>query len=317
MAEPVQTTLILGAGASCAYGFPTGKGLREQILDLSEDDEEITQALMCGKHDVRVFKQAFSESQMYSIDAFLARRPAEFEQIGKRAIAHELLLCERNSKLFHPMDDNWYQYLVNLIVQVEWRDLDLSWLSVVTFNYDRSFETNLLIALQANYRQSVEETIAKLQEIKIVHVYGSLGSPWKTDASDYMVFGERDRWEDPQAARYRQDIAFGAYVRLAAGRLKVIREGDNNDPAFAEARQLIHDAKRVCFLGFGFDKTNMLRLGFPIQHEGRLLVGTAMGVEEARLMRIKQAIFSDNAAAILLAPRMCLQLLDETLVLEP
>jgi hypothetical protein len=32
------TTLILGAGASAPFGFPTGNELKEKVLSLADDD---------------------------------------------------------------------------------------------------------------------------------------------------------------------------------------------------------------------------------------------------------------------------------------
>ena len=34
------TALVLGAGSSFAYGYPVGKGLRQQILQITKDSKE-------------------------------------------------------------------------------------------------------------------------------------------------------------------------------------------------------------------------------------------------------------------------------------
>jgi hypothetical protein len=110
-----NTTLVLGAGASIAMGYPTGGQLRDELLKLADSDRQgfsVAAGLFGPSHpSIHEFVDAFRQSQMYSIDAFLARRPA-FTEIGKRAIAAVLLRCEQASSLDKwQHDDGWYQYL--------------------------------------------------------------------------------------------------------------------------------------------------------------------------------------------------------------
>jgi len=44
-----------------------------------------------------------------------------------------------------------YRYLLNEIASCSWEEFDPSWLSIVTFNYDRSLEVFLCEALQDRY----------------------------------------------------------------------------------------------------------------------------------------------------------------------
>jgi len=139
------TVLILGAGASCPYGFPTGLQLKAHIckallgLDTSTydvnremtfvNDMELYWALKnlpletdpdhinYLKHEpdkvdseIKKFVRGFAEDLMLSpdasIDAFLEHHP-DYEDIGHRAIASVLLPYETQASLFDSWLDKW------------------------------------------------------------------------------------------------------------------------------------------------------------------------------------------------------------------
>jgi hypothetical protein len=100
--KTMTKTLVLGAGSSTLMGYPTGGELRAEIIGLIAPEKlELTIAAGLKKHgdELYGFVDAFARSQMYSIDAFLARRP-EYVDIGKRAIATCLLFRESEPRLF-------------------------------------------------------------------------------------------------------------------------------------------------------------------------------------------------------------------------
>lgn len=130
MLQGKDTALVLGAGASFAYGYPLGSGLRGEILSLlGHELRDLTKN--SGLTDsrswpipesdpLRTFIEAFRNSQMYSVDAFLARRP-EFSDIGKKAIAALLIAKESRHRLLgNDSEDHWYQYLFNQIASESW-----------------------------------------------------------------------------------------------------------------------------------------------------------------------------------------------------
>lgn len=306
---PAKTTLILGAGASANYGFPVGKDLRTKILDLRAGRDRA--AVLYGESPDTIgrFVDAFERAQTYSIDAFLGRR-LEFENVGKSAIAHVILGAEVGSRVRVDRGDHWYQYLINTIARDEWDALDLRWLSVVTFNYDRSLEAFLLDALANMYGKSLEQVSEKLREIEIVHVYGSLGSPWKAeeDHMPYPVLGD----------------GMGIAIRQARGRLRVVPEGRDSDPTIQAARRLIRNAKHVCVLGFGFDELNVVRLGgkesfVDANGSPKHVVATAIGLTKAEAAKAAGQLWGRPDMQKLLVDDFhdcnCLQLLRETLVL--
>jgi hypothetical protein len=271
------TTLILGAGSSCAFGFPTGEGLRRLIISY-RDREDVCVHIGGGQRSVNHFVDAFAESQLSSIDAFLGRSVADPE-VGKRLIAFALLDRESEARLFDDVNDHWYRYMHNEIVNPvsKWEDLDFSWLSIVTFNYERSLEHFLFRALSRTYLRKAEEVWAKLKQLQIVHVYGRLGNLDRGDERAWAPFG------------VIQPEHLELFVDRAAKGIQVVPEGRVDSPSFQEAQSLIRKAKAIYFLGFGFDKVNVERLGAPdvFLVDGRIpkpIYSTVYGLTNAEVL---------------------------------
>jgi hypothetical protein len=147
-----KTVLIPGAGASRPYLLPTGAELRDLLLqrnynsilrslELSGPRQQSYidwyQELLRNhieQEQIEDFRRRFAESEIVSIDRFLAFNP-EFENIGRFMIAAILLNCERTPHL----KGDWYQILFNELT-TEGPDIPADLLSVITFNYDRSLE---------------------------------------------------------------------------------------------------------------------------------------------------------------------------------
>lgn len=139
------TVLILGAGASKPFGFPTGRELLHEVVEnLVEEPKKFprTQLLRLGysAEEIRSFRIFLSKSGQPSVDAFLEHRP-EFVRLGKTAIAQALIPCESLETLFDKTRDsvNWYQHLSDLM-DTSLHGFRKNEVSVLTFNYDRSLE---------------------------------------------------------------------------------------------------------------------------------------------------------------------------------
>lgn len=315
MTEKKKTVLILGAGASHGYGFPVGSGLRKKILSL-RDDQVASNAMSIGLQSIRQFTDAFKTAQSYSIDSFLARR-SEFVGVGKAAIAYVLLQCESKADVFNEENpDHWYQYLVNKLTTDAWDSFDPSWLSIVTFNYDRSLIHYLVTAIQNTYNKSLEEVVHRLKALEIVHVYGSLGDPFQLGKNFSIPFGGID--EDN----------FHIYVKEAAKELVIIPEGRNESPTVEAAQKKIQSAQQIGLLGFGFDPTNIRRLGAPnsfLQNVDvgiqKHAVGTRKGLTRAESMKAISQLFGVDAhmpmtQLDLFHEKNCIETLRETLILD-
>lgn len=237
----IPTVLVLGAGASYPYGFPTGKGLKDLICDAFSSTEAIaTQMLSClnpegtrfAPDEFFQFREAFLKSGQPSVDAFLERRP-NFLGVGKLAIAFCLMRFENEQNLYYPdpsRGGNWYEYL-SVKLNSSFEEFGQNKLSIVTFNYDRSLEHYLLNSLMNLYGKGRDECANVLGQIPIVHVYGQLGERL------YPQHG---------AQMYRPDlIEIPRYVETAAAGIKLYHE--EAEEASTKARTLLRTAKRIGF----------------------------------------------------------------------
>lgn len=319
--RPKNITLVLGAGASQAMGYPLGSGLRSKILNLGIVDRQ-SFAILAGLYhedgSLQRFVDSFRRSQMFSIDAFLARRP-EFSEIGKRSIAALLLEVEDEQHLRNTEHrDHWYRYFYNKFAAETWEHLVFSNISITTFNYDRSLEKFLHESIKESYGKSDAEAAEKPDSLKIVHIYGSLGSP-VPGKKDYLPYG---------------GAITAQKVKIAADSLRIIPEGRDDDEVLNAAREMLTVADCIAFLGFGFDETNVARLHAEQtckrrvalsdgDYKNRQIVATCKEFTSAEAMKAFRLIGQELERYHL--PSMeppgfyssnCLDMLRETLILE-
>jgi hypothetical protein len=248
------TVLVLGAGASYPYGFPTAKGLKELICEqFSSVRAAASQLLSClnpegSKYtpdEFFKFREAFLKSGQPSVDAFLERRP-EFLGVGKLAIAFCLMPFEREENLYHPdpqRGGDWYEYL-SVKLNSSFEKFGENKLSIITFNYDRLLEHYLLNSLINLHGKTRDECAKALAQIPIVHVYGQLGE--RRYPQQGSLIYRPDQREHPR------------YVETAAAGIRLYHE--EAEAASTSARELLGRAKRICFLGFSYNPFNVARL---------------------------------------------------------
>lgn len=282
-----QTVFVLGAGASEPYGFPLGGRLvREAITRLTRSRDPIHEMLqrVCGCTITRLqeFASALERSASPSIDVFLEGRP-DFLDIGKAVIAGVLIPYENEIELFTRyeaslVDENlrrarrWYDYLLNRMTTGKPEDFTENKLSILTFNYDRSLEHFLLVALQNRYNIGPTQAAQFLAAIPIIHLHGQLGQ-----------LGEK---LDLDAGMRPYDGAIApATIKLAAAGISVVHEDIGHYPQFTRANDLLRAADQIWILGFGYLERNIKRLGEHAfnRPDGRSLTlwGTAYGLGHA------------------------------------
>ena len=118
------------------------------------------------------FAAALRRARPYSIDAFLEMR-REFREVGKAAIANALLRAELNSEIakVKPAVD-WYRYLFNRSFLLKSQDhfrAQVRNLTVVTFNFDRSFEWALFSSVKAALGLAAQAARTLVTELEIHH----------------------------------------------------------------------------------------------------------------------------------------------------
>ena len=139
-------------------------------------------------------------------------------------------------------------------------------ISFITFNYDRSLEQFLFESLLNSF-EGVDEHRAReqLARIPIIHVYGKPAPlPWELcDEPEGLPYG------DSELATFN--------LLDAVDNIHVVHE-ERANPSLEGARELISQAERIFFLGFGYAKENLDTLGLPtILKPTQRIYGTAMG----------------------------------------
>ncbi len=117
-------------------------------------------------------------------------------------------------------------------------------LNVLTFNYDRSFEHYFTTVISKRARMSEKDSHAAFQQIRFVHLHGSLGK-YSASNPGSLAYGTRVAPESIQAA---------------SNEILVVSEVDDDLPTFDEAEEILADSERIYFLGFGFLPENIRRL---------------------------------------------------------
>jgi hypothetical protein len=260
----IRTVIVLGAGASAPYEFPTGFELSVLMLNSLRPGEATYNNLrdMAGmiQGDIVRFRDAFHHSGKNSVDAFLEHR-TDLIPIGKFATAHILIGRENPAKLFQ-YGNSWLREIYNRMNST-FDTFARNKLSFVTFNYDRCVEHFFFSALSNTYNRPAEEVRAVLESIPVVHLHGRLGSlPWQDGPSR------------PFEPSINTEI-----LRIAAESIKIIHEdiADGRDKEFALARKLLVEADQILLMGFGYNQMNVERLGIAELPNGKMF-GSCVGL---------------------------------------
>jgi hypothetical protein len=180
----------------------------------------------------------------------LEYRP-QFEKLGKAAIAQELIPREDLKSLFlTPNGKNWYSYIFKEL-NTRFEKIQNNNFSVITFNYDRSFEQYLSTAIKYAHQRTDKEVAEKMSHFKIIHMHGQLGYlPWQKSSSEQKIVREYSSICTPEK------------IKIASEYIKNIHEGDklNDNLELTLANEELGLAERIIFLGFGYNQVNLDRL---------------------------------------------------------
>ena len=269
-----DTVFILGAGASCPYGFPDGDQLAQKICsNLIGDIEQLYQQNDFVEMD---YKQAIEHSQVFinkfskadmSIDLFLSLNN-EFMDMGKSAIIFRILEAEKNSKFRNDMvkkEHDWYSRIKNKLIEGitkkdDYYRISENKVTFITFNYDRSFEYFLHESFLNSFHKIPEDKInEKLRKINIIHLFGQIGG---------LKWQNMDLTNEYRTNPYTVDLA-----KLSQN-IDIIYEKEHS-PLLKEAREQISKAVNIFFLGFGYAPENVKLLEIPkILNNNQIIYGT-------------------------------------------
>jgi hypothetical protein len=256
------TVLVLGAGASKPYGFPTAPELIDRVLKSIEDDARTRARLQkaaggYGDEEIKEFadklKKFKEQDPSASIEDFLASQDNYF-RLGRSVIAQAILECEHDNALSCGGPGAWYHLLVARLWsgQPSVDQLELNQLKIITFNFDRSLERAIDRHLIGTFGESESEGL--WQKIPILHVHGQLGRY------------SRHSDESCECRRLYRPETSAIEVERWSFALRLATDKDfrlQHERRKEQARQWLCSAERVCFLGFGYGEENLKTLGFP------------------------------------------------------
>jgi hypothetical protein len=212
----------------------------------------------CDHNEVENFRAEFFASPFPSVDKFLQANEARCGRAGLLHIATVLLACEE----LHRLDKNWYVELLQAITPDDPTDLKDEMLSVVTFNYDRSFERFFLDAFRFGFNVSDAQAHEIFNRIDLVHVYGQLGDLRK------IPYGSVEN------------------VGKAAEGISLARSGRGN-PNRERINKMLKAAENICFIGFSFAPENTEVFDLSV-FKGKKVVATSIGMSGAREAEVRK-----------------------------
>lgn len=284
-----RSVFILGAGAHCSYGFPSGEDLKREVATRIEGSMRKRPGFAPGwivsacqvpplsmqPANCTAFVEDLKNCAQGSIDAFIHARRSQpgMDVLAKVAVADVLLKYEQ---LFAQgrakTDDDWIRYLTRLMIEGVHEPADFAAMndvSFITFNYDRLLEYSLTTMVAASFGLKREVAAAVVRTIPITHVYGDLGP------LDTTEFG--NTLDDAWIAAHRN--------------IRTIFEVESKDEKLEPIRETILKAKRIYLIGFGYHRENIELLGLSnaiaelVRDKQGAVCSTRYGMTDAEFKR--------------------------------
>ena len=232
------------------------------------------------------FAKSIRHSMMVSTDEFLKNRlnqeKSEEADFGKRLIAREILVAERESEKHFSYEDgkrlskkywlgniDWIQHLLSQIdQQSNWEEI-LKQTEFLTFNYDRVLEYCIFLYLTSDKQYTDADAHSFIKEMQIYHINGFIGPLEK------IPFGA---------------VENGMYQEIAKGMETVWEKRLNREDAEkVKYQEFLKNAQRVYFMGFSYIPDNLESIGIDPRAEiirNANVYATAMGLSSQNRLRI-------------------------------
>jgi hypothetical protein len=289
-----RTLFIVEAGGSEEVRLPLGGQLAGQIaakMDIrfergfdfiGSGDQNLYTHLTHSRHqDAAQFQPAALRIRdglpfAQSIDDFLDQHRSDpyVNLYGKAAIIQAVVEAERASALYfspvegqdtfdaQPLSKTWFarfMYMLTREVPRENVAEIFDRVAFIVFNYDRCVEHFLVNALQRAYAITLDDAVSIMDDLDIVHPYGSVGS--------------------------LSQVPFGATrincVALTEG-IKTYTEQVADADIRADLAEKVFKAEPIVFLGFAYHDQNMALLKPPkVLPNSKRIFGTAFGMSDA------------------------------------
>jgi hypothetical protein len=339
-----RTTLIVGAGASAELQFPTNAELLARIIQgydfkrtnsetstrdgqlllrniyklaekLNKKVEDVAAAAERLRNACRLGRSIDTVLEQYDHDPLVVA-------CGKLAITFFMGQAESRSNLKDiprvegelPLQgkiaEYWIYQLGQLITSGVPRSKigqTLEQLTIINFNYDRSVEHFLPYALVMAYGIELKEAQQVIAEkLDIVHPHGSVGRlPWQKGEAPQAEWGVEQPWN----------------IHAIAAQLKSLNERSADRNTLRDIRLSVASAKRLVFLGFGFQPQNVdLLFENTLSHNPEVLIST-YGMSSGNAATVAQMIRRlaglESADQLMISPGKAWEVLrDYSLLLE-
>jgi hypothetical protein len=198
---------------------------------------------------------------------------SEIVELGKIAIAHEIIKAERNSHLYGALlgDDHrmglckgtWANSFLGVALSGSRRQ-DIGQLfgrvTIIDFNYDRILPQFLYWAIQQDLMIPPMEAAECVNNLRILHPYGGLGPL---------------EWMGGEAS-----VPFGAEQSNLADIAKQIRTytEEAKSPDLTDIQSAIKKAQVLVVIGFGFHRQNIKIVSVDEMSEGTRVFMTVFGI---------------------------------------
>jgi len=332
-----NTVLVLGAGASKPYGFPTGMELRDILISLNSYDiamlnnpayqQAKSDAFRGGgiadpsaflKEDARLRKlqtiidtvkldDGGANSVLDFANAFkfsgtksidtFLARRTEFEVAGKKAIASVILKCEQENDLYQW---DWYGVLWDALIPLIEKHKN----SGVAKFLSVGLEYLPLKIITFNYDRSLEYFLWNALQ----HTFGISKDAAFEDLKSLNivhVYGSLGPIWGNDSVEYGNHVIDA--VNRGSNSITLIRENNRTDnQKVKDAQSLLREADTIVFMGFGFDHDNcsLLNLGAHCPRVGGIYATNLGMTSQERIIAKKNILegFSGCIAAIGLDP---------------
>ncbi|OYX92993.1 MAG: hypothetical protein B7Y74_10730, partial [Novosphingobium sp. 35-62-5] len=183
----------------------------------------------------------------------------------------------------------------------------LEQITIVNFNYDRSVEHFLPYALVMAYGIELKEAQDVIADkLDVIHPHGMIGRlPWQKGEAPQAEWGAEQPWN----------------LHAIAAQLKSLAERSADRNAVRDLRLAVASAKRLVFLGFGFQPQNVdLLFENSLSHNPEVLVSTygmSPGNAATIALMLRRLAGLENADQLMISPHKAWEVLrDYSLLLE-
>lgn len=262
---------ITGAGASVDFGFPSGQGLIDKILEKKWDplDHEKI-GVVINKEDFTNYQQKIRLSNTPSIDIFIANN-SNYEILSKSLIAN--IIGQQEKQAFGKIFQNsWLRYIWHKMIEGcrSFKEFQTNNAQFVTFNYDRILEVFFLHSI-ANFfgiTNKHESYSNILKTVPIIHVFGKVGNHQIENPNVYRNF----------------DNTLGTYQswKNVGQELKTIYETTQSE-SYRLIQENINEADEIYFIGFGYNTFNLNLLGIKDWSEEKHISGSRYYMSDAEI----------------------------------